>query len=223
MPNPWRKTFGVSMLLAPLLSLASAVVSPPLESTMPAKIAEIAQHQDRWYLYAIFITVGAWFFVPSVIGLISTLADGAPRASFLGGSLAMLGVLVAIGDGTAELVYWQMGASGADRAQMAALANRYESATGSSLVFTIGGLALLVGLVVLAVALARTRVAPLWAAAAIPIGAIVNIAGFSTSNNLAVIASNLIFLVGFGWIARLLLTAPTEQPRLLLQHPITTT
>lgn len=223
MSDPWRKAFGASMLLAPLLSLVSAVVSPPLESNMSAKLAEISRHQDRWYLYAIFITVGAWFFVPSVIGLISMLARHAPRAAFVGGLLAMLGVLVAIGDGTAELVYWQMGAAGADRAQMAALADRYENATGSSLFFTIGGLALLIGLVVLAVTLARTRVAPLWAAAAIPIGAVVNIAGFSTSSNAAVIASNLIFLAGFGWIARLLLADPTERPRHLLQHHVTTT
>jgi hypothetical protein len=223
MTDLWRKTFGISMLLAPVLSLLSAVVSPPLESNTSAKIAEIAQHQDRWYLYAIFTTIGAWLFVPSVIGLISMLARRAPRASFVGGSLAMLGVLVAIGDGTTELVYWQMGAAGADRAQMAALADRYESATGSSLLFTIGGLALLVGLVVLAVTLARTHMAPPWAAAAIPIGTIVNIAGFSTSSNAAVIASNLIFLAGFSWIARLLLADTTEQPRHLLQHHATTT
>jgi hypothetical protein len=223
MPNPIRRIIAASMILAPLLSLASAVVSPQLESGAAAKIAQIAQHPDRWYLYALLITVGAWFFVPSTLGLMSMLAGRAPRASIIGGSLTLVGLLVAIGDGTSELVYWQMGAPGANRAQMAALADRADSATGSSLFFTIGGLALLAGLVVLAVALARTRVAPLWAAAAIPTGAIVNIAGFSTSSNAVVIASNLILLAGFGWIARLLLAEPAAQSRHVLQPHITTT
>jgi hypothetical protein len=211
MPSSWRKTLGVSMILGPMLSLVSAVASPPLESDTAAQIAQIAQHYDRWYVYALFITVGAWFFVPSIIGLMAMLAARAPRASLFGGALALVGLLVAIGDGTSELVFWQMGARGADRAQMVALSDRYDNAAGSSLFFTVGGIALLIGLGVLAVALVRTRVAPTWAAAAIPVGAIVNIAGFSMSSNAVIIASNLVFLAGFGWIARLLLAHPAGQ------------
>lgn len=223
MPSPIRKIVAAAMILGPLLSLVSAVVSPPLESSTPATLAQIAQHPDRWYLYAIFITVGAWFFVPSVLGLMNMLAARAPRASLIGGSLTLIGVLIAIGDGTTELLYWQMGARSADRGQMVALADRYDSATGSSVFFTVGGLALLVGLVVLAVALARTRIAPVWAAAAIAVAAIVNIAGFSTASNAAVVVSNLVFLAGFGWIARQLLVAPIAQPRHVLKPNVTTT
>jgi hypothetical protein len=223
MSTPIKNIVAASMILGPLLSLVSAIVSPQLESGAAAQLAQIAHHPDRWYLYALFITVGAWLFVPSTLGLMNMLAVRAPRASIVGGSLTLVGVLVAIGDGTTELMYWQMGAHGAHRAQMAALSNRYDNATGSSLFFTVGGLALLAGLVVLAIALVRTRMAPLWAAAAIPIGAFVNIAGFNTSSNVAVTGSNLILLVGFGWIARLLLAEPSANRQHVLEPHATTT
>ena len=108
---------------------------------------------------------------------------------------------------TGELIFWQMGARSADRSQMVALAERYQNAAGSSLIFSIGGLALIVGLVLLTVAMWRTGAAPGWAALALPLGAVVNIVGFSLASNALLIASNLILLGGFGWIGRGLLNA----------------
>jgi hypothetical protein len=222
MPSQIRGTLGVAMILAPLLGLVSALVAPALKGDAAAKLAEISQHQDRWYLYAVFITVSGWLLVPAVLGLISTVSKRAPRLALVGGGLALLGVVVAIGDGTVELMYWQMGAAGADRAQMAALADRYESATGSSLIFTIGGLALIGGLVLLAIALRRTRTAPAWAAFGIPLGAVVNIAGFSANSNALVIASNVVLLAALGRIGLLAVADPAADRRVLLPHATTT-
>jgi hypothetical protein len=213
MPNPIRRAVAVAMFLAPLLGIVSAVASPELKSSAGAKLAEIASHSDRWYLYALFVTASMWLFVPAVVGLTGMVSGRAPRLGLLGGGLALLGALVATGDATTELMYWQMGAPGADRAQMAALADRYENAVGTSLVFTVGGLALVVGLAILAVALWRLRIAPAWAAAGLPVGAIVNIVGFAANSNAVVIVSNVVLLAAFGWIGRLLLAEPAGHPR----------
>jgi len=222
MPNLTGKTCGAAMILAPLLGLASAIAAPPLKSSAGGKLAEIALHQDRWYVYALLITISSWLLVPAVLGLMGLVSERAPRLSLIGGGLALLGVLVAIGDATVELMYWQMGAARADRAQMAALADRYENAAGSSLLFAIGGLALIVGLVLLAIALWRTGTAPAWAAAGIPVGVVLNVVGLSSSNTALAIASNVVLLATLGWIGRVVATerAPCRRP--LTQPHVTT-
>lgn len=223
MRNPLGTTVAVTMILSPLVGLASALASPPLESDAGAKLAAIAQHPNRWYLYALLVTVSMWLFVPAVLSLTSIAAERAPRLSLLGGGLALLGALVATGDATTELMYWQMGAPGANRAQMAALAQRYENAAGSSLVFAVGGLALIVGLAILAGALWRLRLTPTWAAVGVPAGTVVNIVGFSLNSSAVVIASNLLLLATLGWIGRLLLAESGAQRHRALQPHITTT
>jgi len=223
MPNLTRRTLGTAMILAPLLALVSAVVAPTLKSSASARLAEIAHHPDRWYIYALCITVSGWLFVLAVLGLIGIVGERASRLSFVGGGLALLGAFVAVGDATVELMYWQMGAPGGDRAQMTALADRYENAAGSSLLFTIGGLALIAGLVILAAALWRTGAVTIWAALGMPTGAIVNIAGFSTSSNALVIVSNVVLLAALGSTGlRLLTKRPERQGQMSQPQPVTT-
>jgi hypothetical protein len=213
MPNQIRKTIAATMILAPFAGLVSAIASPPLKADASAQLAEIARHSDRWYIYALLITVSGWLFVPAVIGLVGLVSERAPRLGLVGGCLALLGSLIAVGDATTELMYWQMGALRADRTQMAALSDRYENATGTSLVFTIGGLAVIVGLSLLAVAVWRLRVAPVWAAAGVPLGAIVNIAGFASNSTGVVIASNVVWLGTLGWIGWRELAGATRTAR----------
>jgi hypothetical protein len=222
-PSQIRRTVGGALIMAPLLALASALIAPGLKGSAGGTLAEIAHHQDRWYLYALLITVSGWLFVPAVLGLIWTVWEQAPRLGLVGGGLALLGALIAVGDATGELMYWQMAAPGADRAQMAALADRYENATGSSLIFTIGGLALVGGLILLAIALWRTRTAPAWAAAGIPLGAAINIVGFSASSSALVIASNVVVLAALGWIGQLVFADSAPGRQHVLRPRATTT
>jgi hypothetical protein len=222
MPSQIRRTLGVAMILAPLLGLASALVAPALKGDAAAQLAAIAQHQDRWYVYAVLITVSSWLLVLAVLGLTWTVFERSPRLASIGGGLTLLGAVIAIGDATVELMYWQMGAPNADRAQMAALADRYENAAGSSLLFTIGGLALISGLVLLAIALWRSHTAPTWAAAGIVLGAVINIAGFSANSNVLVIASNVVLLAALGRIGWHLASDPVTDRRHASQPHATT-
>jgi hypothetical protein len=200
-----RLVNGWSLVLGPLFLLASALASPPLKSTESATIAEIAHHPDRWYWFALFTTIGSILLVPALFGVMGLLRERTPWLANLGGGLAQLGVLVAIGDSMTQLLIWKMGSPGADPAQMAALARRYDDAAGASLVFTIGGLALLVGCVLLAIGVWRTRVAPRWAAVGLPLGAVLNVAGFSAASTPLLIVSCVVLVVALGAVGRVVL------------------
>jgi uncharacterized protein DUF4386 len=210
-----RLVNGWSLVIGPLFLLASAIVSPPLKSTDAATIAEIARHPDRWYWFALFTTIGSILLVPALFGVMGLLRERTPWLANLGGGLAQLGVLVAIGDSMTQLLIWKMGSPGADPAQMAALAQRYDDAVGSTLPFTIGGLALLVGCVLLSIGVWRTRVAPRWAAVGLPVGAVLNIGGFSAASTALLIVSCVVLLVALAAIGRVVLerAAPARVRR----------
>jgi hypothetical protein len=193
-------TVGTCLIAAPLLTLVSAVVSPAIKSGEAEQVAVIAQHPDRFYLFALFTLAGIMAMVPAVLGLMYLTRERAPTWGNVGGSLSLAGLLIATGDATTQLLIWQTGAPGANRAQMAALLKRYDAAVGSSLVFTIGGLALLIGVLVLCIGLIRAQAVPAWAAAGFFVGIVLNIVGFSAASVGILIVSSVILLVALGAI-----------------------
>jgi hypothetical protein len=206
-----RLAIGGSMIGSALLLLGASVASPAIKSDEAAQIAVIAQHPARYYLFTILILGSSMLLVPALIGLMRMTAERSPRLSNIGGALSVFGALVAVGDSTSQLVIWQMGARGADRAQMAALLHRFDNVAGSSLLFTIGGISVLVGVLLLSIALYRAQAAPAWAAAAVFAGALLNIVGFSASSVGVLIVSSLVLLAGLGWIGWQVLTADSAR------------
>lgn len=178
---------GVSLIVTPIVWLATEAVSPALKSTSAAQLAVIAQHPNRWYWYTVLLVVGMLTFIPAAFGIVRLTGAASRRLSVAGALLVAFSSIVAVGDAVTQLVSWQMVTGGADRAQMAALLDRYDNSAATSLFFMPGGLALIVGTVLLAVAARRARVAPLWAALSFAIGTIVDLGGFM-SGSVAVIA-----------------------------------
>ncbi len=207
-----RWATGLAMLLAPIVWLVSTIVAPKISSDELAQVAVIARYPDRWYWFALLTLVGAMLLVPALLGVMGLMRERAPLAGCVGGSLALLGTLVAIGDSTVQLVTWQMGASSADGAQMAALLTRFDDAAGSALIFTLGGLALVAGTVILAIGLTRARIAPVWAAACLPLGTVVNIVGFGAGSRSLLAASCVILLAGFAPLAKARLEVTQAAP-----------
>jgi hypothetical protein len=213
-----KLALAASLVVAPLAYLVSTLVAPPLESDEAAQLAQMAAHADRTYLFALLTIVGSMLLLPATVGLAQLSARRSPWLAYLGGGLVALGVLVAIGDSFGLLWEWQMAVPGSNRTQMAALLNRFDTTTGVALLFTIGGLALLTGCALLAAALWRSRAVPRWAALALPIGAVANIAGFSANSLVLLDVSALILLAAFVPAAlKLLGVAPRRSE---LHHPL---
>jgi len=204
---------GLSLVFAPLFALASSLIAPALKNDQGAQLDVIAQHPNRWYWFTLLLLIGSILLVPALLGIAALVRERAPRLGNLGGGLAVLGFVIAIGDVITLLVSWQMVAEGADRAQMAALLERFDEAAGANIVFGVGGLAALTGTVLLSVGLIREHVAPAWAAIGLSVAVIANIAGFSASSNAAVAVSWAVLLVAMGEIGRIMLAGGKRSPQ----------
>jgi hypothetical protein len=196
-----RKAAALSLILAPLLGLIAVCAWPPLRTSDRAQVAAIAAHPGRWYVFALFILLSSYLLVPAVLTLMGVLSARRPRWAALAGSVALLGVLISIGDSATELMYWQMGTRGASLSQMAALAARYDSAPGTSLIYLTGGVAVLCGMALLSAGLWRSKAVPTWTAASIFIATVLNIVGLSSGSVPLAIASYALLLAALGRIA----------------------
>jgi hypothetical protein len=71
-------------------------------------------------------------------------------------------------------------------------------------VFTVGGLSILVGALLLTIGLIRRRAVPAWAAIALTVATVVNIAGFTAGSNAVVAASWALLLAAMLPVVRVL-------------------
>jgi hypothetical protein len=203
-----RTLLSAACVAAPLIGVVAAVTVPGLQDSRGAELTAIAQHQNRFYVYALCILLSSYLLVPAVVAVTGLLRES--RGRVLAGLLTQAGLVVAIGDSAVELMYWKMGRPGADHAQMTSLAKAYEDAPGSGMVYSIGGIAVLVGMVWLGVLLWRSSAVPRWSAVALPLGTVANIVGFAAASQAVLVGSYLVLALGFVPVARAVLAAGAE-------------
>jgi hypothetical protein len=194
----------VSLFAAPALLLASALVQPALKSDERAQVREILAHHDRYFVFTLLILVGTMLLVPAfhVLGHASSAPS---RATRVGSALAVFGALVGTGDAMTQFVFLQMAVPGRDLDQMAAVIQDFDSANGPAQTFALGGLALIIGGVVLAVGLRRDGLAPAWASVLVAVGITANMAGFVVQSVSLLVASSALLVVGLGRLGLTLL------------------
>jgi hypothetical protein len=210
-----------SLFASPLLLLASALIAPAIDGNEVEQLAVVARDPDRYYLFTVLIFVGTALIVPVVLGLMYMLRERAAAWGNLGGSLAMIGALIGVGDAISQLFIWQMAAPGADQAQMSALLMRFDNAPGAALIFRIGGPSFVLGMVLLGIGLYRAKAVPAWAAAGLAAGAFLNLAGFVIGSNVLVAISSAVLLVSLGWIGRLVVGSSDQEWERLPAQPQT--
>jgi len=206
-----RMVAGWCMVLAPLFLLASAVVSPSLDTDETALLNNVAADMDRWYLSTLLAFVAIILAVPAVLGVMHMLRERRAAEGHVGGALALIGLLAAMAATGASFVVWQMAASGADRGEMAALLDRVQSTAGVTIPVFLLTFGIAVGFVVLAYGLWRAGAAHWSIAGALAVGAIVNCASFPAASVAMGIVGAALVLVGFATLGRVVLTETDED------------
>jgi hypothetical protein len=151
--------------------------------------------------------------VPEHDGLHAIADVELPHHAVVGGTLALIGTALALVDYGTELVKWQMSSSTADRAAMTAVLERFDATAGSAAPLQISGIAVLIGIVVLAIGLRRARVAPLWVAVGLVVGIFANLFGFASGSIVLLDASGVILVVAMTEAARRILKQPPVENR----------
>ncbi len=211
-PHRFRKTVaGLGMVAAPLLFLASAIVSPRLESDEAAQIAVVAGDMDRWLLSSTLGVLSLIALVPAILGLMHMLRERETTLGHAGGALGLLGALLAMGGTAISFVVWQMAASGADQAEMAALLARLHDTAGVAVPFFYGGFVLAAGLVLLCAGLMRAHAVHWTLAMSLAVGAVLFVVGSAAFSATALIVAAAFTVVGLVPVGRQVLAESTED------------
>jgi len=197
-----RVGFGLSMILAPLLWLASAALGPPHRASkhLADVLPYVAADPDRYLAFTLVGVLSLALFVPAVLGVAHVLREQRPLLALSGAALAVVGILSSAVIHGVQFVQQQMIDVAADRGQMVALLQRTEAGIGLKVTFVGIILGLLLGWLILSGALFVTRVVP----RAIPVLIVVSFMVNIVKPELGIV-SRLFFLIGLGWLGSLVL------------------
>jgi hypothetical protein len=211
-----RRVTAAALVLGPLLFLVANLVHPKEFATghEAAQLAKIAEAYQRWQVAHLITYVAILFFAVAVVGLAVIVWRHDRRIGLWGGALGIGGLLALMGvlalDGFAWGIageVWGRSDDAGKRTAELVLHDLQSSEWG--LMFYVGGLAWVIGMVVLAIALVRNRVVPAWAGALLTVGALlVGLEGAIHSNAFFVVAAA-VLLAGGVAVARPLLAPRT--------------
>jgi len=206
---------GSCLIAAPALLLVGGLLHPE-ETTDTARQYEIiSSNADRWELAHWIIAASMLLMVGAVLGLAHQLHEQRPAEGILGGAAALVGVLALFAVAAAEtVVIPELGRS--SEAGAAALYGRI-FAFGSTrwTVLLVAVLLLPVGLIAMSYGLYRARVARVWAAVALGLGALVFGAALPTGSAVLFAIGLAAMVVGMAPIGSKMLVETDDQ----WEHP----
>jgi hypothetical protein len=202
---------GACLIAAPAVLIVGEAIHPDEQSDAAEMMATIAGGLDRWYWAHVIVLLGMLLTVGAVLGLAHMLHERRPLLAFVGGGLAIAGVLFVsaiIGaDGFAG--YFVARESAATPEGVAVMDGLLEG--GRMMALYVPALLLSVGVAVLGVGLWQTRVAAKWEAGLVMAGAVVMGVGFPAGSRPVVLAGMVLLLAGLAPIGYGVLTESDEE------------
>ena len=199
-----RRLSALVLVAAPLAGLAGALLTQDYGGEMSQELDYISAHDTRW-LIANGLTLFMGALMAIAIGILMTLARGrAAVLGWLGGTLAIVGIYFHGAVVGYSLVQAPLVASELPRSAVDEFAEQAMYQHPAFLAVLIPFVGFFLGMILLAAALWRARVAPAWVAAMIAAAPLTEFAGIRE------VSPELMFvllLIGFGQIASRLMRA----------------
>jgi hypothetical protein len=208
-----NRAAAVALIATPLFLLLACALSPAMVTDNHRQLELVAEHPMRQWVSALFALAALATIIPAALALRRRLRDRYPRAADWGAGTVIAGAISTAMSTGLGLLEWQMTLGGVNREQMVKLLDQVEGDPVMTVVFLTGAL-LSVGIVVLAIGVARAGVAPAWMPGGMAVGTIVVDLAFTINNLPTGIAGSAIMTAGMGGIGlRMLRGEPAEAGR----------
>jgi hypothetical protein len=221
-PSNFRRTaVGLCLILAPVIILAGSVIQPESEGDdVEEWLPELAEDVGRNDASTALFVIGFVLLVPATIGLIHLIRDRGIVLGHIGGALAVLGsILYPVVFST---TWYDLSlAENLPVDQAVEAQEGTEDYVGPYFVFIPAIFGWTIGIILLAIALLRARIAPAWVLVLIILGNVAIFLGAGESV-IAGALGGLLFLAAFGWLGFKVLRmsdADWEDPRRLTRTP----
>jgi hypothetical protein len=202
-----RAVAGLSLIAAPLLGLTGAALLPAFTGGMEGELAFIAAQPARW-LTGLYLDLLAWpMMVVAMLGLLHLLRERAAILGHIGGGLLLIGSFFHGAVLGFQFVEAPLVVSGLNHAQIVAFSEQMYAHTAFSLLL-LPFLSFYVGLLILAIALWRARIVPLWVAGVIVAAILVEFFGPPAFHTLLFQG---LLLIALGWIGLAVLRMSNTQ------------
>jgi hypothetical protein len=206
--NNFRRTgAGLCLIATPLVGLVSALITPQFTGDIADERAFIAEHTGRWLISGFLNLITFFLFMLAVLGILHLLRHRGVVLGHVGGGLVLLGAFfhgAIIGFALVEVPLVEGGIVGDRMSEFAD--GMYESAAFTMILFPF--LSFFIGWLLLAVALWRARVAPLWIAATLGVAPLSEFFGPEAVSPELMFA---LFLVALGYVGLKVLRLPDKE------------
>lgn len=166
---------GYGSIVAGVLLGLGFLLHPTESANAAVTFASIAANPDRWYVSHLMLFAGLGFVIPATLLLMERLSLTAPRAAWWLGVGTFIGLVCAIGFVAIDaVVFWALAGPGLDAATVWRVYDELVKGAGPQLFFA-PALLLNVGIVVMSIALFRTRAIPRWVAVCLAAGMVVQL------------------------------------------------
>ena len=215
-----RRATAAALVLGPLLFLVSNLLHPKEYATgnEPEQLASIAEAYQRWQAAHIITLLSLLVFAAAIVGLaLLVVRTGDARAGWAGGALGIAGSIGLGGALTIDGFAWGIagevwGRSDAVGKRTAELVLADLQGSEWALPFYLTGVLWIIGLIVLAAALARRGVVPRVAAAVFGLGVLMVGLETAIQANWYFVLASVVLLVGAALVARAVaLRAPSQR------------
>jgi hypothetical protein len=160
------------LIAAPLVGLLSALLTPQFTGELEQELVAISQYTERWLVSGFLNLITFFLFMIAVLGIVSLLRHRSVILGHVGSGLVMLGAFFHGAIIGFSLVEVPLVESAGTLDSWTAFANQmYENS--AFIMILLPFLSFFIGWILLAVALWRARVVPLWIAATI-VGAVLS-------------------------------------------------